>query len=300
MRWTPIIIVSVASTYLSGALGHPAPFTNSTLHALNKRTDVCGIDIRFATKNDCLDRHSVINFKRDTTATRELLTQETVPANAQTGPIDSSCDHVLELQVVGKAMQQSTLCGIVSALNSLQELEGAAVKRTNVLQPIADIANGIDNLFFLDSRVNGAVSGTFGISIKFASKLIMLCSKKASFVQLAVGNQVISSTHNAFFPAVQVYLRKDTIASSSRKVAADLDAAIKVILNQATTLAEGFPPPPPPPPPAGTPPRDVVLQKKLRDALNEMQAAHAAQRVEEKISVINLWNRALLAAVVHV
>ncbi|KZT42363.1 hypothetical protein SISSUDRAFT_81551 [Sistotremastrum suecicum HHB10207 ss-3] len=271
MRWSPIFVASVFSSLSWSVLAHPAPYTNVTVRSLHKRSIVCGIDLRTATADDCLDRHSVVNFKVVTTASRQTLTQEAVPQNAQEPPAGSSCDHVVELQVVAAAMQQSTLCGIVAALNSLQESEGVDVKRNSVLQPLADIANSVTNLFFLDSHVNGA---------------------KANYVQLAISNQVIKSSENQFFAAVQSYLRTDTVASESRKVAAQLDSAILAILKKATTLADGFPPPPP----AGTRAQGVqILQKNLRTALT----AHAAQKAEEKITVVNLWNRALIGTVVN-
>ncbi|KZS96671.1 hypothetical protein SISNIDRAFT_482472 [Sistotremastrum niveocremeum HHB9708] len=269
MRWSPIFVASVFSSLSWSVVAHPAPFTNSTVRSLHKRSIVCGIDLRTATADDCLDRHSVVNFKVVTTASRQTLTQEAVPQNAQEPPAGSSCDHVVELQVVAAAMQQSTLCGIVAALNSLQESEGVDVKRNSVLQPLANIANSVQNLFFLDSNVNGA---------------------KANYVQLAISGQPIETSRNQFFAAVHSYLESTTVASESREVAADLDSAISVILKNANTLVAGFPPPPP----AGTRAQGVqILQNNLREAL----AAHAAQKAEQKITVVNLWNRVLLKTV---
>ncbi|KZS96680.1 hypothetical protein SISNIDRAFT_282726 [Sistotremastrum niveocremeum HHB9708] len=162
-------------------------------------------------------------------------------------------------------MQQSEVCGIISALNALDQ------HRNVVLQPLADIINDSENLFFLASDVNRA---------------------KASYVQLAIGNQVIKSSENQFFIAMESYLRTAEVASASRKVAGQCDAEIATIVNHATALAATFPAPPP----AGTRAQgEQILQNNLRAALK----AHADQKADEKITVVNLWNRALLGKVVN-
>ncbi|KZS96681.1 hypothetical protein SISNIDRAFT_450388 [Sistotremastrum niveocremeum HHB9708] len=93
MRWSPIVVASLFSLVSWTAEAHPAPvsYSNSTARSLHKRSIVCGINLRTATADDCLTKHSVVNFKLSGTGTRIQVTKEAVAANAVAAPAGSAC-----------------------------------------------------------------------------------------------------------------------------------------------------------------------------------------------------------------
>lgn len=90
MRWTLLITASVLSL-LQATLAHPAPtsYPNITERAIQKRSIVCGIDLRTAVRNDCFENTKVQNFKLEETQSRQVLTKE--PVLEKVIPAGSSC-----------------------------------------------------------------------------------------------------------------------------------------------------------------------------------------------------------------
>ncbi|KZS96667.1 hypothetical protein SISNIDRAFT_282446 [Sistotremastrum niveocremeum HHB9708] len=174
-------------------------------------------------------------------------------------------------------MQQLKMCDLLTALNALDPFGPFNVgrvaiktKRNQVLQPLADVINDPENLFFLASQVNQA---------------------KATYVVAAIKSEVIKSSENQFFAAMESYLRTTKVTTASRAVAVKLNAAIQTIAKNAAALEEALPNPPP----------ADARAKGIEQPQNLLIAAVAAQKAEaaKKVTFIDIWNRVLLGKVVN-
>ncbi|KZS96701.1 hypothetical protein SISNIDRAFT_450424 [Sistotremastrum niveocremeum HHB9708] len=260
MRWSPFVITSALSFFVSGSLSIPAP-SNGTSHTLMKRSVVCGQNVRTAVAEDCLEHRPSLFFALGGTVQRPLITAHQLDPTAQDIPPGAACDHVVELQVLARAMSSSGACAVITALNNLNN------PRHILLQPLADVINGAGNLVFLDSRVN---------------------SKKASFVVNAMNGARIT-TADPLNLAVSGYLRNQLISTGSNAVAQHLDTLINQITAIAKTTADAIPALP-----QGVRAQGIQIQQQaLKTAVAQLR------QLNDRTPVISRWRRVLGANVVN-
>jgi len=203
MRWSLFFVAPVLIGSPLGVLGLPTA-SNSTLHSFNKRTLVCGVDLRGAVASDCIP--AGLNFALKPPSTIEV--QKGIKAK----PADSACDHQVEIQVLTRAAITAKVCEVVNARSAL------GTSRASIMTPLFRTMNAHANLLFLDSKVNG---------------------RKASYVQNAIaGNKIAKDDLNE---AVFNFLK--IVKSQTKVVASDLDKDIKAIISAATAEAKTFVPP---------------------------------------------------------
>ncbi|KZS96725.1 hypothetical protein SISNIDRAFT_450448 [Sistotremastrum niveocremeum HHB9708] len=260
MRWSPIFITSVL-TILSGTSARPTSNVTSTLY---KRSVVCGLNVRTAVAEDCLDNRPLLNFAQSGSLTRPTVSRVAVPNDDEIPP-GAACDHVVELQVLQEAMLQSGMCQVVAVLARI------GISRATQLQAMANVINGPGNLIFLDSRINRG---------------------KASYVRNAMAGAQITNEVVANV-AVNAYLRDQTVSSSSLVIAQHLDATITAILNDAVARAQQIPPLHPQVRP---PNQQIADQQNFRNTVLHFASIPPAQR----ITVTRLWSRVLRATLVSV
>ncbi|KZS87920.1 hypothetical protein SISNIDRAFT_490586 [Sistotremastrum niveocremeum HHB9708] len=261
MRWSYIFASTTAVLFAETVFALPTP--NAT-HTLSRRSVVCGLNVRTAVAADCLVSRPALNFVLSGSQTRPSVTRQNSPAGNGI-PEGSSCDHVVELQVLESAMQQSGMCQVVAGLNKL------GVSRATQLQAMANIINGHANLLFLASPVNLA---------------------KANFVVNAMASRTITSA-NVANVAVSAYLRDAVVTSRSLAVAQQLDVSINAILQDAIARANAIHALP-----AGqrATTQAEADQQNFKILMGHISATPAANR----ITVTRLWNRVVHATVVNV
>ncbi|KZS87925.1 hypothetical protein SISNIDRAFT_278928 [Sistotremastrum niveocremeum HHB9708] len=257
MRWSQITILSAALALVGNVMALP---TNST-HSLNKRSVVCGLNVRTAVAEDCLHARPALNFVLSGSQTRPTVSRQQTPLGNDI-PQGSACDHVVELQVLEAAMQASGMCHVVAALNSI------GISRATQLQDMADVINGPSNLLFLASAINRA---------------------KATFVVNAMNSHTITSA-NVANVAVSAYLRDQFVTSGSLAVAQHLDTLINGILADAIHRANAIQALPPG---QRATTQAQIIQQNFKATVN-----HVAS-IPNRLTVTTLWTRVLHTTVVH-
>ncbi|KZT40130.1 hypothetical protein SISSUDRAFT_1032104 [Sistotremastrum suecicum HHB10207 ss-3] len=261
MRWSLAILSSVLS--ISGALAYPAPeVANSTLHSFFKRSVVCGQNVRTAVAQDCRDHHPSLNFVLGGTRAQPNVSPVTLPAGNTAIPEGAACDHIMEIQVLAKALVSAQVCQIITAMTKLDP----PLARSTQMQELANIINGPTNLFFLATAVN---------------------SRKSPFVQNAIAGVSITKVPANNF-AVQSYLSNAHVHAQSLAIAQALDHEVAGLVATATAKANTFP--------VIAHGRAVGAQI-AEQALKTAVANHAAHN--NPTPVTTLWQRVLNARVIN-
>jgi len=210
--------------------------TNSTLHFLSKRDNVCSLDFRNLVDTSSCTAKGISFTQNGATVTR---------ATGATATADLQCDHVIELQFLNKNLNDRGICTAISKLGSVVTTPSAAT----LLNPVANIISGQTNLNFLTSAVNNkkknfvlgsGVTGTDDVTKAVKSYLTQTTTESkgvATSLDTAINAMVaaIRAASNANLPAPPA---KSSSGRPQRQSAQD---AAKAALQAAAGKMAGTP-----------------------------------------------------------
>jgi len=111
-------------------------------HMIAKREDVCKVNMRGVSNNDCL---------KDNKGTNYSLNKPSSIASAQVTsvPNGSTCDQIIEIQLLNDALNNHKICNLLSQMKLVKK----ELNKNDVLKPLADIMTSQQNLAFVNNDV---------------------------------------------------------------------------------------------------------------------------------------------------
>ncbi|KZS87924.1 hypothetical protein SISNIDRAFT_278886 [Sistotremastrum niveocremeum HHB9708] len=257
MRSLQLYILSGALVLFRTCVALPA---SDSTYPFSKRSTLCGLNVRTAVAQDCIDNRPPLSFILSGSQTRPTVIRQNSPDGDDIPP-GSSCDHAVELQVLEAAIQGSGMCELVAAMNRIR------VAPTKQLQGMADVISGPANLLFLASSISNA---------------------KESFIINSMASRTITSANVANI-AVNAYLQDPLVTSGSLMIARQLDVLLEDLLTDAVQRASLIFTPPPGQRPLS---RDEINRQEFKEAVDHVVS------LQDRLTVTTLWNKVVHAAVV--
>ncbi|KZT37263.1 hypothetical protein SISSUDRAFT_1129747 [Sistotremastrum suecicum HHB10207 ss-3] len=165
----------------------PRSFTKPNIYFKRSGTRVCGVALRDADRQDCINRPGIQQFTFAGAATGTVVARQMAIAPGNNPPNTVQCEHVLELQVAQHVLLNSGFCDVLDAFRVANAQAGSAAQ---VMNGIVNAINAQNNLFFLQTDVNKSLSAssTPTNSLAFADVHQFIHSPGVQAASIAVAN----------------------------------------------------------------------------------------------------------------
>ncbi|KZS88703.1 hypothetical protein SISNIDRAFT_489944 [Sistotremastrum niveocremeum HHB9708] len=199
----------------------PRSFTKPNNYFKRSGTRVCGVALRDADRQDCINRPGIQQFTFAGAATGTVVARQMTIAPGNNPPNTVQCEHVLELQVAQHVLLSSGFCDVLTAFRAA--VGQGAQSAAEIMEGIVAAINARNNLFFLQTDVN---------------------KSKATYVQKVLSNAVAvpqlsassTPTNSLAFADVHQFIHSPGVQAASTAVANAADVAINAVIARANAV----------------------------------------------------------------